>query len=76
MKKKNPNLLKHYPDAHLSKWLTPMNNINQFKESYAVAYGNGPSLGYTYGDICLVAEIKSVKGRGLGITAPNVVAST
>jgi hypothetical protein len=75
MKKKNPRLSKHYPDARLSEWLTPMNDVNQFKELYAAAYGNGPSLGHTYGDICLVAEIKSAKGRGLGITALNVVAS-
>ena len=73
MKKKNPGLPKYYPDARFSVWVTPMNNVNQFKELFAGTYGNGPSLGHTYGDICLVAEIKGAEGRGLG--APNVASS-
>ncbi|KIM35882.1 hypothetical protein M413DRAFT_449510 [Hebeloma cylindrosporum] len=75
VKKKNPGLTKAYPDARLIKWLTTLNKVNQFKEEYAVNYGNGPAVGHSYGDICLVAEIKSATERGLEVTAPNVVAS-
>ena len=75
MKAKKGSVWEEYPDARLIEWLTPMGNMNQFKEWYTATYGNGPSLGHTYGDICLVAEIKNAEGRGLGIAAPYVASS-
>jgi hypothetical protein len=65
-----------YPDARLIEWLTPMSNVNQFKEMYVAAFGNGPSMGHFYGDICLVAEIKGAEGRGLGIAAQNAASGS
>ena len=36
-------------------WITPLTSFSRVKTSY-IAYGNEASLGYTYGNLCLVVE--------------------
>ncbi|TFK31127.1 hypothetical protein BDQ12DRAFT_619515 [Crucibulum laeve] len=48
------------PDSDLETiavlWITPLTKASHFKSSY-LAYGNEPSLGYVYGDLCLVVMV-------------------
>lgn len=37
-------------------WVTPQTTFNSLKSPY-VAYGNEASLGFSYGNVCLVAEV-------------------
>lgn len=43
-------------------WITPLTEYSHF-DSPCVAYGNEPSVGHIYGDICLVVEVGSVGRR-------------
>jgi hypothetical protein len=46
------------------EWIVPLGKANSF-ESVFLAYGNQASVGYAYGDACLVARILSAEDRGL-----------
>ncbi|PBK68252.1 hypothetical protein ARMSODRAFT_1019832 [Armillaria solidipes] len=37
-------------------WVTPLTTINRMDSNY-LAYGNEPSIGYLYGDICLMVKV-------------------
>jgi len=54
-----------YPDARVIDWVTPLNEANKIKEPFVAAFGNGPELGYAYGEVCLAAEIASAEKRGI-----------
>ena len=44
------------------KWVTPLTRINRQESAY-IAYGNEPSLGMAYGDVCLLVRIGKVGER-------------
>jgi hypothetical protein len=44
------------------EWVTPMTTINQ-KEDAFISYGNEASLGFVYGDVCLVVRIGEAGDR-------------
>jgi hypothetical protein len=45
-------------------WLKPLEETNTFSSTY-IRYGNEPSLGYAYGELCLVATVPpaSIRSR-------------
>lgn len=43
-------------------WVTPLTTVNEIEETFLV-YGNEPSLGCTYGHICLIAKVLPFKLR-------------
>jgi hypothetical protein len=40
-------------------WITPLTNYSHFDSPY-IAYGNEPSVGHIYGDVCLIVEVGPV----------------
>jgi len=46
------------------EWIVPLSKANSF-ESLFLAYSNQASVGYAYGDACLVARVPSAEDRGL-----------
>jgi len=53
-----------FDKAQPIEWVVPLNKVNSF-ESLFLAYGNQASVGYAYGDVCLVARVLSAEDRGL-----------
>ena len=49
-------------DAKSNSWLRPLAKRNRLEAPY-VAYGNEPSLGYVYGEFCLVLKVDAYKDR-------------
>ena len=43
-------------------WVTPITTFNRTESSY-MAYGNEPSVGYLYGDVCLIVEVRQSGSR-------------
>ena len=53
-----------FDEAEPIEWIVPLSKVNSF-ESLFFAYGNQASVGYAYGDVCLVARVLSAEDRGL-----------
>jgi hypothetical protein len=47
-------------------WMTPMTTYTSLENSHT-AYGNEPTLEYTYGNVCLVAKVGSAEDRIRGL---------
>ncbi|KDR78105.1 hypothetical protein GALMADRAFT_1301839 [Galerina marginata CBS 339.88] len=43
-------------------WVKPLSKFNSFQQTY-LAFGNEATLGYVYGEVCLVAEILTPEER-------------
>ncbi|KAG6826136.1 hypothetical protein H0H92_001026 [Tricholoma furcatifolium] len=44
------------PDALTLWWVIPLTTYSRFRSMYTT-YGNEPSIGYVYGDLCIVAKV-------------------
>ncbi|KIM35883.1 hypothetical protein M413DRAFT_32117 [Hebeloma cylindrosporum] len=59
-----PSWRRSLDDSQPIEWIAPLSKANLF-ESHFLAYGNQASVGYAYGDVCLVAHVISAEDRGL-----------